>query len=156
MFDVPLDAWYAWLGVALASTAVYGAATGIPAVPPPDATGVAATVDDVAASEYPATAERPIAADAIRLGPHRVGLRNDGGTSHAAFAFGPVTPVPDDSRLQAVLHGTPPPDAFESQTAFQQAVIDARTSEPRWRTVDRTLVVRRVTWGGFDVTLVDA
>jgi hypothetical protein len=156
MFDVPLDAWYTWIGLALAGTAMFGAAASLPTTAPPDAAGVADTVDAVAASDYAATAEHPLDADAVRLGPHQIGLRNDAGTTHAAFAFGPVTPVPEGSVLQAVLYGTPPDAAFESRTAFQQAVIRARTREPTWEPVERTLVVRRVSWNGIEVTLVDA
>jgi hypothetical protein len=33
-------------------------------------------------------------------------------------------------------------------------VIDARTREPTWTAVERSLIVRRVSWEGQDVTLV--
>ncbi|MFC5367041.1 DUF7283 family protein [Salinirubrum litoreum] len=154
MFDAPVDAWYVWLGLAVASLAVFGSASSLPTTPPPDAAGVADTVDSVAADEYETTAEHPLSVSAVRVGPHRLALRNDAGTSHAEFAFGPVTPVARDSRLERVLHGTPVDVAFEDRRAFQQAVIDARTREPTWTAVDRSLIVRRVSWEGQDVTLV--
>ncbi|WP_101296259.1 DUF7283 family protein [Halegenticoccus soli] len=156
MFDVPLDAWYGWLGAALASAAILGTAWSLPTAAPPDAAGIADTVDSVAASDYPATAEHPLDATAVRLGPHRIGLKSDGGTAHASFAFGPVTPVRSNSPLESVLYGTPPDRAFDSPEAFRQAIIDARTREPTWASVDRTLVARRTSWEGVDVTLVGA
>ncbi|SDM10718.1 hypothetical protein SAMN04487949_0874 [Halogranum gelatinilyticum] len=156
MFDVPLDAWYSWIGLALAGVALLGVVSSLPTTPPPDANAVANTVDRLAAGDHVATAEHPLDASAVKLGPHRVSLRNDAGTVHAAYAFGPVTPVADGSALQRVLYGQPPSTVFESERAFHQAVVEARTREPTWETVDRTLVVRRVSWGETDVTLVDA
>jgi hypothetical protein len=156
MFDVPLDAWYGWVGLSLASLALLGVVISLPTTAPPDATAVANTVDRVAANDHATTAEQPVDATAIRVGPHRVGLRNDGGTTHASYAFGTVTPVPDDSPLQQVLYGRPPGDVFDSQRAFQQALVEARTAEPTWKSADRTLVVRRLSWEGIDAVLVDA
>ena len=156
MFDVPLDAWYVWIGLALASVAVFGVVTSLPTAPPPDAAGVADTVDRVAAAEYAATAEHPIDADAVRLRPRGVSLRNDAGTASATFAFGPITPAPPGSDLEAVLHGTPPDRVFDSPVAFRQAVVDARTRDANWHPVERTLLVRRVSLGGYDATLVAA
>lgn len=162
MLDVPLDSWYAWFGLSLASLALVGAVVGLPTTPPPNAADAAETVDRVAAAEYDATAEHPLDASVVKLGTRRVSLRNDAGTAHATFAFGPVTPVPaeDDSPLRAVLHGAPPESVFDSKTAFQQAVVDARAAsgsgDAPWREVDRTLVVRRTAWEGVDVVLVDA
>jgi hypothetical protein len=156
MFDAPVDAWYVWLGLAVASLAVFGSASSLPTTPPPDAADTADTVDSVAAAEYETTAEHPLSAAAVRVGPHRLSLRNDAGTSHAEFAFGPVTPVGRDSRLERVLHGTPVDVVFADRRSFQEAGIDARAREPAWTAVDRSLVVRRVSWEGQDVTLVGA
>ncbi|KTG09714.1 hypothetical protein AUR64_08720 [Haloprofundus marisrubri] len=156
MFDTPVDTWYTWLGLALAGTAMVGTALSFPATAAPDATSVADTVDGVAASEYATTAEHPLDATMIRLGPRRVSLRNDGGTAHAAFAFGPVAPIRPDSKLEAVLYGAAPERTFESRRAFTQALVEAQTTEPTWRPVDRTLVVRRVQWGEQNATLVGA
>ena len=156
MFDVPVDAWYAWLGLSLASVAVFGVAGAIPASPPPDAAAVADTIDRVAGDTHPATAEHPLDAREIRLTPRGIHLRADAGTAHATFAFGPITPVREDSDLRAVLYGTPPERVFDSKRAMKQAVVDARSAGGDWRPVERTLVVRRLTWRGYGVTLVGA
>lgn len=156
MFDAPIDAWYVWFGTAVAAATMLGLAGSLPATAPPDAPAAANVVDSVAAADDPTTGEAPLDAAEVRLGPHRVGLRRDGSAAHASFAFGPVTPVTEGSRLQRVLYGTSPGRLFDSPEAFRQAVVDARTREPTWRPVDRTLVVRRLSWEGIDVTLVDA
>lgn len=155
MFDVPIDAWYAWIGLSLASAVVFGAAGSLPTTPPPDAGDAAETVDRIAAAEYDSTAEHPLDAAAIRIGARGIALRNDAGTAGATFAW-PVTPVADGSTLASVARGTPPEEAFDSPRAFKQAIIEARAAEPTWRPADRTLLVRRTSWGGVDVTLVDA
>lgn len=154
VFDAPLDAWYAWFGVAAVSIAVFGVAAALPATPAPDAAAAAETVDAVAAGEYPATAEHDLAADEFRLRPRGVAIRNDGGTARASFAFGPITPTVGDGRLQRVLDGEPPARVFDSATTFQQAIVDARAREPRWRTAPDELRIRQVHWEGIRVTLV--
>ena len=159
VFDFAMEAWYGWFGLSMAGVALFGAAAGLPTAPPPDAGAAGATIDRVAAAEYTATAEHPLDATEIRLGTRRIGLRSDAGTAHATLSFGPVTPVPaGDSELRDVLYGTPPDRTFESPNEFRQSVVDARAnaSDASWRTVDRTLIVRRVTWEGVDVVLVDA
>ncbi|WP_435361294.1 DUF7283 family protein [Haloarchaeobius sp. DFWS5] len=157
MFDVPMDAWYCWLGVAAVGLVVAGVAVELPTTAPPDATGVAATVDAVAGATYPSTAEHPVDADAARLGPHRLGLRNDGGTAHARFAFAPVVPVGDGGPLARVATGAHPRQVFDSPAAFQRAAdrrIASVGEDPRWRPVDGRIVVRQVHWEGVRVTLV--
>lgn len=154
MFDVPLDAWYAWFGVAAVSVTAFGVAAAMPATPAPDAAGAADTVDAVAAGEYPATAEHGLAADELRLRPTGLEMRNDGGTARASFAFDPVTPAVHDSRLQRVLDGDPPDRVFDSVTAFQQAIIDARARKPRWQSAPDSIRVRQLHWEGIRVTLV--
>lgn len=159
MLDVPLDSWYAWFGLSLASVALVGAVAGLPTTPPPNAADAAATVDRVAAAEYDATAEHPLDASAVRVGSRRISLRNDAGTAHATFGFGPVTPVPaGESPLRAVLYGAPPETVFASRAAFQRAIVDARadSNDAAWRDVNQTLVVRGTSWEGVDVVLVDA
>ena len=159
MFDFATEAWYGWLGLSMAGVALFGAAAGLPTAPPPDAGAAAATVDRVAAAEYAATAEHPLDASEIRLGTRRIGLRSEGGSAHATLSFGPVTPVPPgESALRDVLYGTPPERTFESPDSFRQSVVDARADagDASWRPVDRTLIVRRVSWEGVDVVLVDA
>jgi hypothetical protein len=153
MFDAPVETWYLWVGLAVASTAAVGLAVSLPRAPPPDAASAAGTVDSVAANPHATTAVHPLSVDAARVGPHRVGLRDDGATGRATFAFGPVTPVQRDTALWDVLRGTPPERAFDSPAAFRAAATDARDRQPKWRSRDR-LTVRRVTWEGVDVTLV--
>lgn len=153
MFDVPVDAWYLWLGVAAASLAVLGSALGLPTAPPPDAAAVADTVDSVAASPYAGVGEHPIDADEMRLDARTVALGTDGGVARARFAYGPVVPV-REGPLRAVLVGATPERAFASPAAFERAVVAARERDPAWRPAPDRLLVRRVSWGGVDVTLV--
>lgn len=156
MFDAPLDAWYLWLGVTAASAAALGVAVSLPTVPPPDAERVAATVDAVAASGHEATGQQPLDAADVRLGPRRIGLRNAGGAEHATLDYGPVTPAWSDPRLRRVLRGEPPSGAFDDPAAFRAAAAAARNRSAEWRTTDGPLVIRRVSWGSVDVTLVGA
>ncbi|KZN24159.1 hypothetical protein A4G99_06850 [Haladaptatus sp. R4] len=159
MFDAPLDAWYVWLGVATVSLAVFGVAIDLPTSPPPDAASVADTVDSVAGCTYSATAEHPLTARQIRLGSRRLGLRDDGGTAHATFRYGPVVPVfaasdGSDRKLRRILSGTPPSAVFDSSDAFRRAVRTARNRRPSWERAESRLRVRCVSWGGVDATLV--
>lgn len=156
MFDTPVDGWYAWLGVAAASATLFGVATGLPTAPPPDAAGVADTVDRTTTAEFEATAEHPLDAEAVELTPRGIGLRNDAGTTHATFAYGPVTPVAEGTALWRVLVGVPPDRAFDSDRAFRRALERARGNDTGWRTVDGPLRVRHLTLEGRDVTLVGA
>ena len=153
MFDAPVETWYLWVGLALASTAALGVATNLPRTPPPDAASAADTVDSVAASQRPATGVHPVSADAVRLGPYRLGLRDDGASAHATFAYGPVTPVRSGTALRDVLRGAPPESAFGTPASFRRAAADARNRTPAWRSREQ-LTVRRVSWEGVDVTLV--
>lgn len=154
MFDVPLDAWYVWVGLAVASGSVFGVASAIPATAPPDATGAAETVDSVAVSRYAAVGHHPVPnADAARVGVETLSLRGPGGTTHARFRYGPVTPVRGSDRLTDVLEGASPESRFDSPTAFERAATTAREDDPTWHEVDR-ITVRRVSWEGVDVVLV--
>jgi hypothetical protein len=169
MFDVTLDATYYWLGLAVVSLAMLGLATDLPTRPPPDAPAAANTVDALAASEYDGTARHPLDADSIRLTPWSLGLRSPGGTSHATFAFGPITPAPPESALAAIARGVPPRERFANASTFATAVERARerasdrardrgeTSDEHssaWRPAPDALVVRTVNWGDVRVTLV--
>jgi hypothetical protein len=153
MFDTPVETWYVWAGLAVVSVVVLSLALNLPRTPPPDAVGVAESVDSVAASAHPATATHSLTVDAVRVGPYRVWLRDDGTTGHAVFAYGPVTPVRRGTALWDVLQGAPPDQAFASPAAFRRATSTARDRDPEWRTVDE-LTVRTVSWEGVDVTLV--
>jgi len=156
MFDVPLDATYYWLGLAVASLVVVGVAADLPTRPPPDAAAAANTVDALAASEYAGTATHPIEARSVRLTPHSVGLRTAAGATHATFAFGPVTPVAGREDLAAVARGAPPSERFDSPAALAAAADRARADarDAPWRDARDELVVRRVNWGDVRVTLV--
>jgi hypothetical protein len=153
MFDAPVETWYLWVGLALASATAVGVAATLPRAPPPDAAGAAATVDSVAASAHSTTGVHPLSAERARIGPYRLWLRDDGATSHSTFAYGPVTPVRRDTALWDVLRGAPPERAFGTAADFRRAASDARDRTPEWRSRER-LTVRRVSWEGVDVTLV--
>lgn len=154
MFEVPLDAWYVWIGLAVVSSATFGVVSVLPSALPPDAAGSARTVDSVAASDYAAVGKHPLSnAEAVRIGVDSISLRGPGGTGHAAFGYGPVTPVTDGSKLESVLRGEPPQRVFRSPAAFERATAKAREAEPEWKQTDR-LVVRRVDWEGIDAVLV--
>ena len=153
MFGLPLDAWYVWIGLAVASSAAFGVVTVLPSAPPPDASGAAKTVDSVAASDHAAVGKHPLSnAESVRVGSDTISIRGSGGTEHASFGYGPVVPVVDDPALRATLLGEPPDRAFRTPEAFERAVRDARREEPRWQGTEQ-LVVRRVSWEGTDAVL---
>ncbi len=161
MFDAPLDAWYVWLGVAAVSLAVFGVAIELPTSPPPNAASAADTVDSVAGCPYIATAEHPLKAGQIKLGPRQLDLRDNGGTAHATFRYGPIVPVSvvaagrnPNGKLARVLAGTPPSTVFDSPGAFQRSIRDARNRQPTWEQAKSRLRVRCVSWEGVDATLV--
>jgi hypothetical protein len=158
MYDTAVESTYVWLALAVVSAGVLGFALRVPTAPPPDATAVARTVDSVAASPHEATARHPLDARQLRLGSHRVGLRGPGGDAHATFAYGPVVPAAggDGDRLSAVLRGVPPERAFPSRSSFARALNRSQTRDASWQSAPERLVVRRVTWGEVDATLVGA
>lgn len=167
MFDPPIETWYLWAGLALASLTALGLAISLPTTPPPDAASVAESVDSADANAHPTTTVHALSADEIRLGPYRVWLRDGGATSHATFAYGPITPVRRGTTLWDVLQGTPPNRAFSSASAFRRAAVSARERDPEWQSIDEStnskgesanskgeLTIRTVSWEGVDVTLV--
>ncbi|SFR33405.1 MULTISPECIES: DUF7283 family protein [Halorubrum] len=165
MFETNLDATYAWLGLAVVSVATAGVAAAFPASPPPDADGVAHTIDSVADGEYPATAEHGIAAERIRLTTGSVSLTGGTGTARAAFDAPRITPVirPEargesnattDARLRRVLDGVPPDAAFDDPASFAAAAERARSIEAPWTAAPERITVRRVHYGDVRVTLV--
>ena len=165
MFETHFDATYAWLGLAVVSVATAGVAAAFPASPPPDADGVARTVDSVADGEYPATAEHGVAADRIRLTDGSVSLGDERGTARAALDAPRITPVirpgagtapsaPTDPRLRRVLDGVPPQAAFDDPASFAAAAERARAAESRWIPAPDRITVRRVHYGDVRVTLV--
>jgi len=153
MFDVPVDAWYVWVGLSVVSVALFGVGASLPSGPPPAAADAVDTIDRTAATDRTAAAEHPLDADAVRIAPRQLGLRSDAGTTHARYAFGPVTPAVRPP-LTDLLRGVVPESRFDSGVELCAAAERAREREPRWRPVDGPLVVRHVVWGGCDVTLV--
>lgn len=154
MIGPPVDSPALHAGLVVAAAAFLAVAGTLPARPAPDATGVAATVDAVAAGDAPASATHDHAADAVRLRPHGIAMRNDGGTARATFAFGPVVPVVDGP-LRRVLRGRSPRAVFPDRDAFREAVERARGAESGWVSSER-IAVREVSWDGYRVTLVGA
>jgi len=153
MFDTPVDAWYAWLGLAAVSVATLGVVLALPAAGPPSAASLAATVDQVATSEFRATGSVPVTAAAVSVGSTRIAVRGPGGASAAAYLARSVVPV-DAGRLAGVLGGTPPREVFATPAAFREALEAHRVSHPPWEPAPDRLRVRRVVWGEVDATLV--
>lgn len=153
MFDAPLDTLYVWVGLGAVSLAVAGTVLSFPTASPAGAGSVADAVDAVAASEFSAREEVEVPGGDIRLGPHTLALRTDGGRAHARFEFGPVTPVRDGT-LRAVLSGTPPREAFGNRSAFREAIERAQYRDSGFRDGPDRLIVRRVRWGETSATLV--
>lgn len=156
MFDAPVDAWYVWVGLALVGAVALGTALELPAAPPPDAVGVATTVDTVAATTAPAAARYRLGATDARVHTHGISLRSEGGTAHATFSTA-VLPVDGAGPLTTVALGQSVRTAFPDSQAFSRAVATARGDDVgsggNW-TAARTLYVRHVSWGETDVTLV--
>ena len=157
MFESQIDATYVWLGVAIVSLVTAGVAASLPAGPPPDAQGVAYTIDTVATGEYPATAEHGIAADELRLTTEAVSLKRGEETATTQLTAHRITPVSServDPRLQQVLSGIPPEMVFEEPAAFKAASDQARAQAGAWQPAPARLTVRHVQYGEVHVTLV--
>lgn len=153
VFDAPLDTLYVWVGLGAVSLLVAGTVLSFPTASPAAAGSVADAVDTVAASEFGAREDVEVPAGDVRLGPHTLALRTDGGQAHARFEFGPVTPV-RDGPLRAVLTGTPPREAFGTRSAFREAIDRAQYRDHGFRDGPRRLIARRVRWGEVSATLV--
>lgn len=170
--EAPVDAWYVWFGVVLASAAIAGVAVALPTQPPPDAAEAANTIDSVAGSTHIAGASFEHTATEVRIDTARISMRNDGGTSHAAVAFGSVTPVAAVAdptirdAFEAILHGRHPRAVLEAQAfdsleesdlrrAAERARKERLEAGPVWRPASGTLHVRQVQLDGRRVVLVD-
>jgi hypothetical protein len=153
MFETSLDAWYAWFGVAVASSAVFGVALGLPTAATPTVAPVADTVDEVASSSYEPEQTLSLDAQELKLDPQGISVRTAGGTVHRTFVYGPITPV-TDGPLRAVLDGKAPETVFENKHTFLATLEHAHTRAATWRPAPETLTIRRVTWGETDATLV--
>lgn len=153
MFELPAESPALVAGLAVAAAAFFAVTVALPAHPAPDAAGIAGTVEEVAAGEAPTSATHQHDGEEVKIDPHGLGIRNEAGTTRARFAFGPVTPVGPESPLRAVLNGAHPGTVFESQHAFKQAIVDARSADSEWQP-STAVQVRGVSWNGYRVTLV--
>lgn len=153
MLDIPADAAWVWLGLLVGSAAMFGAIADLSAAPP-NAERVAETVDEVRAVEYTAEATVPIEASAAKIGQSSLALRGPGGTAHATFEQGTVTPVRPGTNLSDVLHGEPPGAAFPKPGTLRQAVVAARSRPPEWHETGDAIRIRRIRYGEVDCVLV--
>ena len=154
--EVPADAWYVWIGVSIVSIGLAGVVVALPAEPPPDAERAAGALDRVAAAGYDATVTLEHDADAVRIGPERIAMRNNGGVSRARLSFGPVVPVDalemtaaERTVIDGVIAGERPlPAGFERRLAG----VDNETG--RWSPARGALRARAVEVAGRRVVLV--
>jgi hypothetical protein len=154
MFDVPIDTVTLWAGLGAVSVAVLTIVTQAPTTTAPDATAVAATIDEVTTSPAGSVERRPLRAQSWSLADGQFGLRNEAGTSHAALHRGAV--AARGRPLEPVLDGRRPDAVFSSPAVFRRAIDRARQRHRNaswWSTPDQ-LTVRHVSWGDVDVTLV--
>ena len=152
MFETNVDTLFVWVAVGAVSVAVLGVVTGLPTTAPTDADGLATTIDEVATSPPGSVERRNVAASEWSITSRQIGLRADGGTTHAAL-LRPVVPAVE-GELATVLDGTNPHSRFDSPAAFRRALDRAATTESQWRPVPDTVTVRRVAWGGTNATLL--
>lgn len=156
MFDAPADVPPLLVALSLVSATVAGVAVAAAPDPGPRADPLAAAVDTVAAADAASAETVPVDADAVRITEHALHVRRGAETATARFAYGPVVPVREDTRLWRVLHGTPPDDVFDRPLGLRNAATAASVLPANWRTDPPELAVRRVTWRDVDVTLVGA
>ena len=152
MFDTHVDTLWVWVAVGTVSVAVFGIVAQLPTTASPNGEAVAMTIDEVATSPPGSVATRELDADEWTVTTRRIGLHSEGGTVHETL-LNPVVPATNES-LTAVLDGTEPSTAFNSSAAFQTATEQAATNTTRWRSAPDRMRVKRVAWGGVDVTLV--
>jgi hypothetical protein len=67
-----------------------------------------------------------------------------------------VVPVLGHEGLSAVLRGRPPSAVFDTVSEFAAALETTRTTDPHWQPAPSVLLVRRVSWGDANATLVGA
>lgn len=155
MIGPPVDSPALHAGLVITAAVFVAVAGSVPAHPVPDAAGIAETVDRIAVDDGSATARHDHSADSVRLRPHGLAMRNDGGTARATFAFGPVVPVRNSDRLQTVLGGAPPQTVFGDRSAFRRATEAAQERSSRWEP-SATITVTGVSWDGDYVVLIGA
>jgi len=158
--DAPMDAWYVWVGVTMVSVGLAAFAVGLPSQPPPDAARAADAIDRVGASEYDAATVLDHDARAVRVGPERIAMRNEGGTDRATLSFGPVVAlstlaVNNSQRtvIEGVLAGERPLPARLHSTV-SDALADLRTDTGEWQPATGALRARSVRVDGRRVVLV--
>lgn len=114
-WEAPADAWYVWLGVALASGTIATVVLGLPMGPPPDANAVANSIDRAAGSSFDAQTVQGHDAGEIKTDGKTISLRNDLGTTHSSVSYGTIVFVNGDERLENIARGT----SFEDEFAFE-------------------------------------
>ncbi|MDS0220681.1 hypothetical protein NDI54_04860 [Haloarcula sp. S1AR25-5A] len=152
MFETHVDTLYLWVGLGTVSVAVLGILVGLPTTAPPDATGAAATIDEITTSPAGSVTHRGLIADKWLLTSREIRLRNDGGTATARLIRA-VVPARTD-QLRTVLDRKRPAVVYDSPDAFRRDVRAARNTDADWRPAPDRLTVRHVAWGGTDVTIV--
>ena len=159
-FEAPMDGWYTWVAVALVSIGLAGVAVSLPDRPPPDADRAVGVLDRVGASEYGAAASLDHDAEAVRIGPEQIAMRNSAGADRARVSFGPVVPVstleltPDQRTiLDGVLAGERTlPTELKGTLENELSVPETTTGE--WRPAAGTLRARAVDIGDQRIVLV--
>jgi len=152
MFETHVDTLYLWVGLGTVSVAVLGVVVGLPTTAPPDATGAAATIDEVATSPAGSVAHRRLIAEEWVVTSREIRLRNDGGTATARLVRTPVPARTD--QLRSVLDGKRPAAAYDTPDAFRRDIRAARNTDANWHPAPNRMTVRHVAWGGTDVTIV--
>ncbi|GCF15009.1 hypothetical protein Harman_29440 [Haloarcula mannanilytica] len=152
MFETHVDTLYLWVGLGTVSIAVLGVVVGLPTTAPPDATGAAATIDEVTTSPAGSVTHRGLIAEEWILTNREIRLRNDGGTAIARLIRA-VVPARTD-QLRAVLDGKRPAGAYDTPDTFRRDIREVRNADTDWRPAPDQLTVRHVAWGGTDVTIV--
>lgn len=159
--EAPVDAWYVWLALALVGIGLLALVGTLPSQPAPDAERAADTIDRVASGEYDASARYRHDASAIRIGPERISMRNDGGTAHATIAYGQVVHVraiENDTRrerLRVALSERGPIDE-RTRTFLTAAIETGSVTSPEWYPAQGTVRARAVHVSGERVVLFTA
>jgi hypothetical protein len=156
VFDAPADVPPLLVALSLVSATLVGVAVAASPDSAPRADPFADAVDAVAAADAASAETVPVRADAVRITERALAVRVDGRTARATFAYGPVVPVREDTRLWRVLQGSNPRAVFERPLGLRNAATAAALLPANWRRDPAELTVRRVTWRGVDVTLVGA
>jgi hypothetical protein len=163
-YEAPIDAWYVWIALTIASVAIAGIALSLPAKAPPDADKAANTIDEVSKSTGNASAAYEHGATAVRLDRTRIAMRNDAGTDRARIAFGRLTPVrahptnaaPGEKLLSGARVGEIFASPADLATWAKQSRKAVTTAGGEWRPATGRLRLRRISWANVTVLLIDA